>query len=55
MTGVQTCALPICILWSIAGIWVLIKVFAFVQMIIAAKLMPGETLKNLFVLPWEKK
>jgi len=43
------------IMWTIAGIWVAIKMLAFIQMIIAAKVMPGKTIKNVFTLPWEKK
>jgi len=43
------------LMWSVAGIWVLINVFKFIQMLIAAKMMPGHSFKNVFTLPWEKK
>jgi len=43
------------IIWSLAGIWIAIKILSFAQMIIAAKLMPGKTIKNVFTMPWEKK
>jgi hypothetical protein len=43
------------IMWTLAGIWIAIKVLAFAQMIVAAKLMPGKTIKNVFTMPWEKK
>jgi hypothetical protein len=43
------------IIWTLAGIWIAIKALSFVQMIVAAKVMPGKTIKNVFTMPWEKK
>ena len=43
------------LLWTVFGIWMAIKSLGFIQIIIAAKVMPGKTIKNFFTLPWEKK
>jgi len=43
------------IVWALAIIWMVIKTIGFIQMLIAAKVMPGKMIKNVFTLPWEKK
>lgn len=43
------------LMWTVAGIWVMINILKFIQMLVAAKMMPGHSLKNIITLPWEKK